>query len=451
MFDSLKKADLGSVSPSMAGRFYQRHLPQSQVPFASDEGRRLFREALAAGHMENYFFLAEQFRTQDGPTLCGLATLAMVLNSLRIDPMRTWQGAWRWFNEQNLGCCASERKVRQEGLTYDMFGCLAGCNGARVSSHRAPVHAEGEESFESFLQLLRATVRATSSSQERECLVFCYSRKALGQSGAGHFSPIGGYHEDTDSVLIMDVARFKYPPHWASLRDVAEGMRSVDEDTGRPRGYLHLRAHPPADDGRAQLKPLHIPFVPPAAGRRLSRALAGALGAPTPSNGAWAEAALHRWIQAASVVEPQVLGKLLQVGDTTAFIEVLRGLRSFPAFQDLCHAYASLAAKGWCGDLCLAANFPPLLLHGTSDENMLQEKELNLATCGELWVLLLLLLPEHLRGRAAPELRGSWIANGIKKSLRGPWALPLEALRDVLGQLLQEAAPDHCANQRHHL
>lgn len=29
----------------------------------------------------------------------------MVLNSLRIDPMRTWKGVWRWFNEQNLACC----------------------------------------------------------------------------------------------------------------------------------------------------------------------------------------------------------------------------------------------------------------------------------------------------------------------------------------------------------
>lgn len=35
----------------------------------------------------------------------GLTTLAMVLNSLRIDPMRTWKGAWRWYNEQNLACC----------------------------------------------------------------------------------------------------------------------------------------------------------------------------------------------------------------------------------------------------------------------------------------------------------------------------------------------------------
>ena len=45
-------------------------------------------------------------------------------------------------------------------------------------------------------------------------IIAAYSRKELLQTGDGHYSPIGGYHAPTDSVLILDVARFKYPPHW---------------------------------------------------------------------------------------------------------------------------------------------------------------------------------------------------------------------------------------------
>jgi len=39
--------------------------------------------------METNFCVAEQFQTQAEaePTYCGLATLAMVLNALRINPM----------------------------------------------------------------------------------------------------------------------------------------------------------------------------------------------------------------------------------------------------------------------------------------------------------------------------------------------------------------------------
>ena len=43
----------------------------------------------------------------------------------------------------------------------------------------------------------------------RAILVVSFSRSALGQTGSGHFSPIAGYHAPTDSVLVIDIARFK--------------------------------------------------------------------------------------------------------------------------------------------------------------------------------------------------------------------------------------------------
>ena len=38
---------------------YKRPLPETLVGFSSPEGKKLFREALNAGYMENYFPLAE--------------------------------------------------------------------------------------------------------------------------------------------------------------------------------------------------------------------------------------------------------------------------------------------------------------------------------------------------------------------------------------------------------
>ena len=40
-------------------------------------------------------------------------------------------------------------------------------------------------------------------------LAASYSRKTLGQTGDGHFSPVGGYDAASDQVLLLDVARFK--------------------------------------------------------------------------------------------------------------------------------------------------------------------------------------------------------------------------------------------------
>jgi hypothetical protein len=58
------------------------------------------------------------------------------------------------------------------------------------------------------------------------------------QTGTGHFSPIGGYHAGQDMALILDVARFKYPPHWVPLPLLWEAMNTIDESTGLLRGSL---------------------------------------------------------------------------------------------------------------------------------------------------------------------------------------------------------------------
>ena len=49
---------------------YRRPLPDTLVPFSSEVGRALFRESLAAGDMEGFFALAEQFHTQADPSFC---------------------------------------------------------------------------------------------------------------------------------------------------------------------------------------------------------------------------------------------------------------------------------------------------------------------------------------------------------------------------------------------
>jgi len=444
---------------SHAGRFYQRSLPSAQVPFSSFQGRQLFQEALLGGTLESYFFLAEQFRTQDEPTFCGLSTLAMVLNSLRIDPMRTWKGVWRWFNEQNLGCCMGPDEVREAGLNFDMFRCLASCNGADVVAHRSPAAHEGEAAKAEFVEDFRAAVQAVSRSKDRECMVICYCREALGQSGAGHFSPIGGYHEGSDAVLILDVARFKYPPHWAPLADVAEAMSRVDPDTKKPRGFLQLRLlHSPGPEGpNAMTVPLHLPYVPPAAGKRLSKALIAGLQADTSGDFPCMKAdckeiapnsvaILQRWLSAVVFAEPQVLGQLLHVGDVAALQEVLGRLSNFEIFRQLCDAYALLIG-GWFGGvpgefplLWFSKELPGSAATGASGGHghIVASNSVNPwpGTCGELWVLLLLLLPEHLRVAVSPKLGGPWVAEGIARAVRGPWALPLEALREALSQIL---------------
>lgn len=74
------------ASTATSTSFHGRPLPLDCVGFSSDEGKRRFAESLMAGDCEAFFPLSEQFITQDEPAFCGISSLCMVLNALRVDP-----------------------------------------------------------------------------------------------------------------------------------------------------------------------------------------------------------------------------------------------------------------------------------------------------------------------------------------------------------------------------
>ena len=51
---------------------------------------------------------------------------------------------------------------------------------------------------------------------------------------------ISAPHAASDTCLILDVARFKYPPHWVSISGLWASMKRIDPETGRERGYALL-------------------------------------------------------------------------------------------------------------------------------------------------------------------------------------------------------------------
>lgn len=194
---------------SFSTSFFQRPMPQHLIPFSSNRGKHLFTEMLASGGLENFFALSSNFVTQSEPAYCGPSTLAMVMNSMRMDPDRQWKGPWRWYAENMLRTCDLRKPVDNPlhgvdscGVDWDEFLLLSECNGSGVQAFR---------STESDLQHFRAAVIASTHRSDLFC-VAAFSRRVLGQTGEGHYSPIAGYHPGSDMALVFDVARFKHPP-----------------------------------------------------------------------------------------------------------------------------------------------------------------------------------------------------------------------------------------------
>lgn len=163
-----------------------------------------------------------------------------------------------------LDCCRPLSDIAQVGLTISEFACLARCNGlrARVVS---PLLDCSPDEREAGLERFREELRKVSKG--KGAMALSYSRKTLGQTGDGHFSPIGAICEEKDMVLILDVARFKsvpldrpsldckeltghrrYPSYWVPVSLAYEAMFPLDKATGHPRGYVLLEV-PPSEPG----------------------------------------------------------------------------------------------------------------------------------------------------------------------------------------------------------
>lgn len=124
--------------------------------------------------------------------------------------------------------------MEREGITVDEFEQITECNGARCSTYRP--YDTSEEFFRQ--AIMDTTSRRTI--KHPSFLVVSFSRKTLGQTGDGHFSPIAAYHPETDSALVLDVARFKYPPYWCPVSTLWKAMAPIDNVTGQPRGFFML-------------------------------------------------------------------------------------------------------------------------------------------------------------------------------------------------------------------
>ncbi|KAF8362226.1 pcs-1 [Pristionchus pacificus] len=231
-----------------AKHFYRRALPDSCVDFASPEGKKMFTEALLEGNASIFFKLSSQFRTQDDPAFCGLSSLVMILNALEVDPgkvfngyypvkpRKVWMAPWRFYHETMLDCCVPVDNIKKVGLTLAQVSCLASCNRLSSEMHHA---AETEDSITSFRRDVLRSVRG-----DDVVILASYNRAVLSQTGTGHFSPVAAYHAASDKVLLLDVARFKYPPHWVDLRLFHAAMCSIDRASEKSRGYLNLSLIP---------------------------------------------------------------------------------------------------------------------------------------------------------------------------------------------------------------
>lgn len=213
----------------------RRVLPAHLVALNSPVGRRWLIESMTRESAAPYIMLTEHFCNQSDPAFCGVTTLLIVLNALAVDPMVRWKGGWRYFGDEDVllsSCCMPAEYVRRVGVTMEQLKQMAVCHGLQVQMERPR---------DNNVDLFRTHIKEFLQHEDKGIMVASYSRSALGQTGEGHFSPIAAYHEPSDQVLVLDVARFKYQPYWVPVSVLYEAMTLVDKVTSKPRGWYLMR------------------------------------------------------------------------------------------------------------------------------------------------------------------------------------------------------------------
>ncbi|HTQ48667.1 MAG TPA: phytochelatin synthase family protein [Polyangiaceae bacterium] len=228
-----------------------RPLPTTLVALDSTEGQRLFEEADARA---DYWNLSEQYVTQRSGNFCGVASGVMVLGALQVTaPMDDQLGAPAFTQDSFFNECARRvlSPTLMPGMTIDQLADLLQCHPATAHA----VHA-ADTTLADF-RALAAKNLATAG----DYLIVNYDRAGLGQEHMGHISPLGAYDAKADKFLVLDVARYKYPPVWADAAALFAAMSTDDFVSGKTRGFVVASAAPVAPGpvgARTARNPIHI-------------------------------------------------------------------------------------------------------------------------------------------------------------------------------------------------
>jgi Phytochelatin synthase len=205
-------------------------LPQTLTPLTSFQGQQRLKESQA---QDDFIPLFSQFVTQENQAFCGIASAVIVLNALGVPAPLATEWKRHYFTQDNLfnpqtEAVISRQQIERQGLTLAQLTAI-------LESYpvKAEIHYGGDLSLDAFRKLVSRNLK-----QPRNFVVVNYSRRAIGQEGGGHISPLAAHNASKDEFLILDVSRYKYPPVWINAIDLWKAIKTTDSTSQKTRGMI---------------------------------------------------------------------------------------------------------------------------------------------------------------------------------------------------------------------
>jgi len=214
-------------------------------------------------YSNDFFLLSSGLDAQINQAYCGVASAVAIVNSLRfihddgVDvPTDPVYEPYPYATQIDIfNACTKANVISNAGGGPGIDGVLTppyGLNMEQVASLlQCHLHSTKTNDWKVTIQNVDATHQtvgkmkfdlknALADSNSR--ILVNYDRTAIGQNGGGHWSPVGSYSERQDTFLLLDVAKYKYPPVWVPSDRLFDGMSTQDDcgDWNFPNGQNSL-------------------------------------------------------------------------------------------------------------------------------------------------------------------------------------------------------------------
>jgi hypothetical protein len=182
----------------------------------------------------DYWQLAPNFAAQVTQSYCSVASAVTVLNAMPITkPVDPTYAPYAYYTQTNFFTPEVEKVISAKtvlamGMTREEMAETLSRQGVKAIS--IPGDTLTEEGLRTLLK--------KALGDDGQFVLANYFRGTLGQVGGGHWSALAAYDAQSDSVLILDVAKYKYPPAWVNISILQQAIATLDTTSNKSRGLV---------------------------------------------------------------------------------------------------------------------------------------------------------------------------------------------------------------------
>lgn len=182
----------------------------------------------------DYWQLSPNFAVQMTQSYCSVASAITVLNAMPINkPVDPAYAPYTYFTQSNFFTpevikVISPQTVLAIGMTREQMAETLTRQGVSATSIAGDTLDDAA---------LRSLLQKALGDDGRFVLAN-YLRANLEQVGGGHWSVLAAYDAQSDRVLILDVAKYKYTPAWVGISTLRQAIATIDTTSNKARGLV---------------------------------------------------------------------------------------------------------------------------------------------------------------------------------------------------------------------